>query len=694
MGMYIYQGSIIANFLNQNGQQFKIPVYQRNYEWSKEQCKKLFEDIVQAAENNKPHFCGSIVFQPLAPIKGINNSIIIDGQQRLTTIYIMIKALADMAKDESEKATVSASLFNVDSFGIFTVDEYTKIKLKPAKSNNDQLLNLLYDKKDNIDKTCEIYRNYSFFCELIKTQQDKGLSVKDIYRGISMLNVAVIQLDDSDKAQEIFERINSTGVPLSLADKIRNFILMVDADQDRLYDEYWLNIEKLLPKEQISNFFIDYINFKNDGFVKENEAYDAFKEIFQKGHYTNESCLAEMLKYADYYHSFLFGDEKYSKEVNELLLNLQQLKQTTLFIFLFDVFDDYSNKIINEEILIKVLKFLLNYSIRRLVCEVGSNSLRGLYKTLYSRIFSNEKNKKYYYDSIVCFFEQLTSKDALIDDDEFKESLKYKNLYRKHALCKFLLIEIENQGKEKIETESLTIEHVLPQNKNLSTSWQNMLGNDQWEQIQEKYLHTLGNLTLTGYNSELGDLPFKNKKQKIEEIKTKVSNLYSDIQDTDKWDIEHIEKRADRLSKEVVRLFAIEEPENKISFADPRYKEYTCDLPDEATNKKPNYYVLQGERINTSNFADMLRSLIENLYERNSLIIENMAKCNEQIVPWSKNIMFSYEKEKITGNNKLGNTDIYESSGFGASHIMCIIKALLNKYDIDTSDFVYSAREN
>ena len=222
--MFIYQGSIITNFLSQNGQQYKIPVYQRNYEWSKEQCKKLFEDIVQAAKRNQLHFTGSIVFQPLAPIKGIGNNIVIDGQQRLTTIYILIKALVDTAASDAEKAMPLAALFNTDQFNQFNLDETTKVKLKPAKDNNDQLLNLLYDKHDQIDKSCEIYRNYTYFCELIKDQQGVGVTVGDIYRGIGLLTVAVIQLDGNDKAQEIFERINSTGIPLSLADKIRNHV--------------------------------------------------------------------------------------------------------------------------------------------------------------------------------------------------------------------------------------------------------------------------------------------------------------------------------------------------------------------------------------------------------------------------------------------------------------------------------------
>lgn len=693
--MFIYQGSIITNFLSQNGQQYKIPVYQRNYEWSKEQCKKLFEDIVQAAKRNQLHFTGSIVFQPFAPFKGINNSIVIDGQQRLTTIYILIKALVDASLSDAEKAIPMASLFNTDQFNQFNLDDTTKVKLKPAKDNNDQLLNLLYDKHDKIDKGCEIYRNYSYFCELIREQQSVGITVGDIYRGIGLLTVAVIQLDGNDKAQEIFERINSTGIPLSLADKIRNHVLMTDIDQDRLYEEYWLEIEKLLPKERLSTFFLDYLNTKIDGFAKEGDAYDIFKIVYKNGDYSNESMLAEILHYADLYNTFLYGnDSKYSKEINDLLCDLQKLKQTTVFLFLFPVFDDFINGIIDEKELERVLRFLLNYSIRRLICEIGSNSLRGLYKTLYARVFARSENKKHYYDSIISFFQQLTTRDALPDDKTFILALKRNNLYRKNALCKFLLTAIENQGKEQLVVDNLTIEHIMPQNKNLSTAWQKMLGEDTWQSVQEKYLHTLGNLTLTAYNSELGDKPFSVKQQDLDDVKTKVVVLYADVKGRTTWNADAMEQRADRLADIIVKLYPIEQPEQKVSFADPRYQEYTCEEPDNATYKTPNYYILQGERVNITNFAEMLRSVVSRLYELDNNIIERMARNNERLLSWSQNIMFSYGVDKVYGDYKLGDTDIYESSGFSSAHIIHIIRALLDRYEIDRSDFIYSARSN
>lgn len=688
--MFIYQGSIISNFLSQNAQQYKIPVYQRNYEWSWEQCDKLFDDVVTAAKRNQLHFCGSIVFQPIAPVKGINNNIIIDGQQRLTTIYILMKALVDMAENEAERLLPQQALFNTDQFGQYQLDETTKMKLKPAKDNNDQLIALLYGKQ--IDKSCEIYRNYSHFCDLINKEKANGITVADIYRGLGLLTVAVIQLDANDKAQEIFERINSTGVPLSLADMIRNYVLMTDVDQDRLYEEYWLKIEQMLAREQLSDFFMDYLNFKSEGWVKENEAYEEFKNIYLHDGYTNESMLQEIYHYANLYKIFLAGNDELGAKINDSLDGLRRLGQTTVFLFLFKIFDDFENGIIDKNELAKILNLLLSYSIRRLICEIGSNSLRGFYKTLYNRVFNIEEHKEHYYDSIVSFMLQINSKDAIPDNESFKQALKEKNLYRKNALCKYLLVAIENQGKEKVITDGLSIEHIMPQNKNVSTEWQNMLGED-WEAVKEKYLHTLGNLTLTGYNSELGDKPFDEKKELLSDTITHIVELYKDVKDKDIWNAAAMESRADRLSDVIIELFPIVGPDTVIEFNDPRYRLYTAADPQNATYKSVNYFELLGERITTDSFANMRKTVIRRLYEYDKSVIERLAR-NEENLPYWNTPTFSYNKENIRHAERLNDdSDIYMSSNFSARDCMWSIKGLLMVYNLNLDeDFCYNAR--
>ena len=536
--MRIESGRMLNDYIQPNKKQYCIPVFQRDYAWTAEQCEKLFEDIVLAFKKDRLHFCGSFVYAPLPTKKHIDRYIIIDGQQRFTTLYILIKALADSATDEAEKTALEKYLYNEDKFNRYGFDDKSKLKLKPVKTDNDQLQLLMAGELDKMNKSKDgiIYHNYMLFKDLIAAflAEDSANSIMMIHDGIDNLICADIKLDHDDDAQEIFERINSTGIKLGLPDLIRNYVLMTDDDQERLYEEYWLVMQELLSKDRMESFFLDYLNMKMDGFTKESEAYRDFKQIYRYGHYTNESMLAELLHYAKQYHIFLNGDDNLGSEINRALDGLRRLNQTTVYLFLFHIFDDYEARVTDKQELGKILKLLLNYSIRRLICEIGSNSLRGLYKTLYGRVFSREENKAHYYDAIVSFMSQMTSKDAIPNDADFALALKERNLYRKNALCKYLLAAIENQGKERIVTDNLTIEHIMPQNKNLSTAWQKMLG-DNWETVRDRYLHTLGNLTLTGYNSELGDRPFHEKQALLEEADSHVTVLYSDVKDRTEW---------------------------------------------------------------------------------------------------------------------------------------------------------------
>ena len=699
--MKIEKGGFINDFIDKNLRQYGIPVYQRNYKWSKEQCEQLFEDVLQAYETDRYHFTGAVVYKLLKTENKIDHYIIIDGQQRLTTVYILLKALIDVAETEAEKEPLRTLIFNQDKFKKYDIDESTKLKLKPVKSDNKQLMLLMEGRIDEMDKGSGIYQNYDLFCELTRKalQDNPDLSVEKIYSGIQNLSCATIKLEEEEegKEQEIFERINSTGVPLSLDDKIRNFVLMTDVDQDRLYDEHWIKIEKMLGEDEMSKFFLDYLNFKIEGFTTEENAYDDFKALYRNKGYTNESMLKELHHYASQYKIFLSGDESIGTIASDALKALRELKQTTVYVFLFSVLDDFENDVISKETLDKILQLLLNYSVRRLVCEIPSNSLRGFYKTLYNRVFNNEANKEHYYDAIVSFMMQLTSKNVIPSDENFLLALQERNLYAKKKVCKLLLAAVENQTKEKLEVSQLSIEHIMPQNKNLSKNWQGMLG-ENWEYIHNKYLHTLGNLTLTGYNSELGDKCFEEKKKKLMESTTHITFLNVDVLDKDKWSEAEIKKRAEKLSKTIKKLFPIEYPEVKIEFNDPRYKEYTVSEPDNATGKEVNYYELLGERVNITSFAGMVRSVAEKLYELDNGVIENMAMENVKLFGWS-NPIFSYDKSVIKNAHEKEhelkkNSGIYMSTGFSAYDCIRIIGELLKYYDLNPEeDFLYSARD-
>ena len=694
--MRIESGRMLNDYIQPNKKQYCIPVFQRDYAWTAEQCTKLFEDIVLAFKRDRLHFCGSFVYAPMHSRNHIDYFIIIDGQQRFTSLYILIKALVDSTEDKSEKEALEGYLYNNDRYNRYGWDEKSKLKLKPVKTDNDQLQLLMAGKLGSMDKSNSgiIYHNYILFRELIRSFLDENPdnSVRMIHDGMDNLICADIRLDPDDDAQEIFERINSTGMQLELPDLIRNFVLMTDENQERLYEEYWLTTQNLLPNGLLNSFFLDYLNMKLDGFTKESEAYKDFKQLYEHGQYTNESMLQEILHYARQYQAFYYGSDRLSASINRSLAGLRKLSQTTVYLFLFRIFDDYEAGIICQSDLENVLSLLLNYSIRRMICEISSASLRGLYKTLYVRVFNRPENKAHYYDSIVSFLLQLTSKDAIPTDKEFVSALKSRNLYRKNALCKYLLCAIENQGKEPLELENLSIEHIMPQNRHLSTSWQKMLG-ENWEEVHSRYLHTLGNLTLTGYNSEQGDLPFEEKKEKLADFKTHITILYSDVKDKTEWNAQTIEARAERLSGLILKLFPIAQPETKVDFSDPRYQRFTALDPDNATYRTVNYYELLGERVNVTNFAAMVRSVAEKLYILDSRIISRMAKDLEPLPFWSSPV-FAYDETALRGPVKLNNaSNIYISTGYSARDCISFIAGMLRKYDLNLEeDFFYSAR--
>ena len=687
--MEIYKGRIFDDFIDQNKIQYVIPVYQRNYEWTDEECKKLYEDIITIVKVGNQHFCGSIVYSYLQEIEGVKQLVIIDGQQRLTTIFLLIKALADLGINDVDKERIEC-LFNKDKYDELKLSNLYKLKLKPVKTDNDEFLKLMNNKFENL-KDSKIKDNYYLFKDLISNSLNNGIEIKEIFKALEKLICARIILDSNDDAQEIFERINSTGVPLNLADKIRNYVLMRTKNQDYLYQKYWLELEKFLPEEKLNTFFNDYLLFKIEGNVSDSNSYQNFKDLCINNFNDNkEDILKDLTHYAKIYSSFIYGDSLYSEDINNYLKLLRIINQTTVYLFLLNVFNDYLSNIISKEDLELTLKFIFNYIVRRTICGIRSGSLRGLFRKIYYRIFNNENNKKHYYDAIICFFKGLNTQDKIPTDDEFFNSLKYTNLYNKGPLCKILLTNIENSNKEKVAEESLTIEHILPQNRLLSTEWQKMLGSN-WLEIQNKYLNTLGNLTLTSYNSEMGDKPF-NYKKNIVVSSAKTVILSQEIIDSDMWNEKIIESRANRLGNILLKVYKIDEPNTIVEFKDERFSQFSFDEPNDATGKTPNYVMIEGNGFPVSTFKDVLVVVVEYLYEKDKNILNDIAINNKTLLSWTKQIHISNNPNGMKYCYRINNSNIYVKTGISASHVVYIIKELLYRYGIDSDDCYYSAR--
>lgn len=689
--MKVEKYRVLGELIETNKRQFVIPVYQRNYDWGKSHCKKLYDDIIASYQLDRFHFVGSIVYVDQGEENKIYRYLIIDGQQRITTLFLLLKALLDSAEDENVKKEIEEILFNIDKYNDLKLTDQTKIKLKPIKTDNDQFMLLMKNDYEGIDKNSNIFINYDYMKRLIQKTIQNGMSVKDILSGIKKLTSAVIILDpNEDEPQVVFESINSTGLDLSLADLIRNFILMTDKNQEQLFENYWIKIESNVGAKKMPTFITDFLQFSCRETVTTQNAYDVFKNYFKTSGFTNEELLKTLLKYSEYYKAFIYcSDTKYSHVINKKLAGLRALDQGTIYQFLFHIFRDFDAQILSLEELEKVMTFFLNYLLRRTVCGVGSNSLRGLYKTLYNRIFADKDNLTSYYDAIVQFFTQLNTKDAIPSDTIFKDSLMNVDLYNKKNLCKYLLKSIEEvnnngqENKEILDFSSFSIEHIMPQT--LSDWWKNYLGTN-YEKIHEKYVHNLGNLTLTGYNSELGQKTFDEKKRLIKE-NSHIVSLNKDVLNQEIWNDVAIRNRSNNLSKILLNLFAIEKPTKYIKFIDETERKLCIGENFDATGTKPKSCILLGNSFNVSSYADMLEKVVNLLYELDPKIIEELANNNYKI-PNATRVYITNDITLLRKASEIKESGIYFETNLSANNIVTFLKSLLDILELEYAELM------
>lgn len=676
---------MLRDFIGTNKVLFRIPVYQRNYDWSESNCNRLLDDIYGIMQSGDKHFLGTIVF--MAAKSGgfaLQEYIIIDGQQRLTTLMLILKALSVVAEsvgDDCYHEIEEQYLHNK-----YCSEEF-KVKLKPIKSDNNQFTLLLEGKIDEMDEDTHIYHNFMLCKDRFERWAERCINPSQVLDALTKLEIVEIVLTKGeDDPQVIFESINSTGLELSNADLIRNYLLMNADDQEKLYENYWLHIEKTLRnKMDYSNldaFFMQYIVYKTSKPVNSRQLYNSFVKLFKDSGYSQESILKELRYYAEIFGAFVYGSAKYSERINRLLYRLRVLNQTTCYPFLLHVFDDYHQGVIDEETVEKILQFILAYLLRRMVCGVPSNTLRGLFTYLYNRIFKVASNKQKYYETLNKFLFTVSSKDVIPSAGEFERALQKANIYGNNALCRFLLLDIENgDGKEILQAENLTIEHIMPQT--LSADWSHIRPEDH-----EEYLHTLGNLSVTGYNSELSNKSFAEKQDIIRE-NSKAVILNSDVLDKESWNITTIRARAKRLAEIVMTRYKIDRiVDDSIEF---EYIEtLTLDNYDEVTGKKLVSFKLFGETYRQNKYALMLLDVIKLLDKKSPGKLQTLAE---------NNYSFNSTKRKHVHLNIDGSgmrwpwkvTDgIYLEANLSAWSCIRFIENLLSEFGFEKDQFSFN----
>ncbi|GAA7307053.1 hypothetical protein HpBGD104_14450 [Helicobacter pylori] len=526
--------------------QFVIPIYQRLYSWEKEQCKQLWDDIIKIGGDDKMngHFIGSIVFVHDGIYTTSHNELlIIDGQQRLTTITLLFIALRDHLSDEVKRKEIENHyLINSDK------DGDKKFKLILSEPDRDTLLSLIDEnKRKPSEPSLKIMENFELFEEWIRKNTDK---LETIFKGLDKLMVVEISLErGKDNPQLIFESMNSTGKDLTQTDLIRNYILMglEPEKQECFYNKYWRAMEEDFKQNEklFDKFVRHYLTIKTREIPNINKVYEAFKDYRQKEGIEIEALLLDLQKYCGYFCQIVFKKED-NKDLNKALGFLVDLEMDVIYPLLLELYSDYKGGFLSKTDFICSIDLTESYLVRRAVCGLGTNGLNKIFASFTKHIQKNE-----YFESLEAHFGSLTKEQRFPGDDEFKDSFTTKELYGSNKI-EYILERLENfDTEEPVNTKECTIEHIMPQT--LNEKWKKDLGQD-YERIHTQYLHTIGNLTLTGYNSEYSNRSFQEKRNMEKGFKQSPLKLNQSLKD-ESFGEKEIKKRANDLADWALKIW-------------------------------------------------------------------------------------------------------------------------------------------
>ncbi|GAA8221753.1 DUF262 and DUF1524 domain-containing protein [Helicobacter pylori] len=551
------KATTLLNFIKENQKnQLVIPIYQRLYSWEKEQCKELWDDIIKIGGNDKMdrHFIGSILYVLDRTTHSSNTLLIIDGQQRLTTITLLLIALRDYLSDEVKRKDIENHyLINSDEKG----DK--KFRLIFSESDKDTLLYLIdKDRRKPSEPSLKIVENFKLFEEWV-SNTDK---LEMIFKGLEKLTMVYIALTkEKDDPQLIFESMNSKGMELTQTDLIKNYIIMETETekQEGFYNKYWRAMEEDFKQNEKQNekqdkklfdrFVRHYLTIKTRKIPNINKVYEAFKRYQQERWIETEALLQDLQKYCGYFCQIVFKKEA-DKDLNKALGFLVDLERDVIYPLLLELYSDYKGGFLSKTDFISIIPLIESYLCRRTVCGLGTDGVNKIFLS-----FTKKINKDQYLESIKAHFLLLeTTKGKFPKDSEFKKlfiTIDFYNLKEK----KYFFERLENfNTEEPVNTKECTIEHIMPQK--LTEKWKKDLGQD-YERIHTQYLHTIGNLTLTGYNSEYSNRSFQEKRDMEGGFKNSPLRLNQGLRDLKSFGEEEILNRAEDLATRALKIWEI-----------------------------------------------------------------------------------------------------------------------------------------
>ena len=687
----------IEEFLGANKTVFVVPVYQRNYDWKKDNCEQLFNDIIGIIESGEEHFLGTICFK----VYTSRERSIIDGQQRLTSITLLLKAIYDFSSDEEIRSDIRNSYLYNEGRGIDS--DFLRFKLHLNKRDDIIYHILLDNSKDTIEsslnikqKNSHIYLNYLSFFEMVDNYVKKDGNVGDILDALRKLTIIELEIQQ-ENPQEIFESLNSTGLDLTKVDLLRNFFLMQFAhkEQTELYELYWSKIEDLVGTDNMEQFFIDFLVFKKRSdslsingrrsHINERTLYVAFKEYYTNlpfiGNYEKTKyCFSELKECAELYKNFIFNsDINLSKEstlrkkLYYLLAINDTIKARSLLLYILDL---YNRNLIDENMLIEAVNGIASLTFRAKICKA-----QGINRQFAGSVMLRLDTITDYSEFINKFWQAITAgrgSYAFPSDTEFINSLINKDLYQtlRSKGTKYLLYLLETyspypKGLPSFDDDTITIEHIMPQT--LNNQWENYLTTETLENY-ESLLHRLGNLTLTNYNGEMSNKSFDDKKEIYKDSKFYYT---THLVRYNKWQINEINNRSQMLANEACKIWNLPAKYQPNETIFESFHTLNEDLSQFAYTK-PNKFIIGDKEYMINNWSDVLPIVCNLLSKENNDIFINILTSN-----YIYGLYVEDDDKKYSDNDFYIHIvdSVYVRDRLSSSSILNAVQSMISIYD-------------
>lgn len=688
--------SWMLGFMEGADKRYVIPVYQRKYDWKNNNCKQLYEDLKKVIiDQRDSHFFGSIV-SSVVPIGSKIEYHIIDGQQRLTTVSLLLLAMSNLI--EQGRITAKEDNLNEQIKHRFLISPWAKeedrIKLRPVRADRGAL-SKLFGAEEDYDRVSNLTLNYQYFCDMLLK---KEVPVDDLYAAIGKLEIISITLDPGDNPQMIFESLNSTGLALTEGDKIRNYVLMGQPPQDqtRFFDDYWEKIERC-TQNNVSSFVRDYLSTKQQITPTISNVYRVFKDYAENTGLPIETLLEDILRYARLYEKILTCDSDLNdKKLDDCLYRMMRLEIVVTRPFFMEVLRLHQDKKISIDDVRDVFLITENYLFRRNICEVPTNALNKIFLNLNREILRYDNTADDYVEKLVYALRSKKDSGRFPDDDEFETSLNNKQVYQMRGKYKNYLFErFENYGT--IETKDVythldnnvyTVEHIMPQH--LTPEWIESLGTG-YAEIHQTWLHRLANLTLTGYNPNLSNKPFAEKRD-AEEGGYKASGLKMNqkIAMKESWGIAELEERSQEMVELAKKIWSY--PETDFIPAEKEFDSCTLDEENvDLTGRDIIKYSYQNMEQPVSSWADMMEHVVRYLHQKDKSILSGLAYSTSKNTDLAAYI--SSDENALRSAIKIDD-DIYLEKNTSTMMKLSILRRLLPMYDADPMDLVFYLKDD